>query len=98
MKQKLTEVDNLFPFQKLLKLDSTRLIPSCETQRVPIEMVKMSKIHTHHTEKDNSRDGSFKKFRKLNLLTFYKRGGGRGGGSTYVKAYLILASKYRVLK
>ena len=35
-------------------------------------MVKMSKIHTHHTEKDNSRDGSFKKFRKLNLLTFYK--------------------------
>ena len=43
-------------------------------------MVKMSKIHTHHTKKDNSRDGSFKKFRKLNLLTFYKRGGGGEGG------------------
>ena len=61
-------------------------------------MVKMSKIHTHHTKKDNSRDGSFKKFRKLNLLTFYKRGGGEEGGPKYVKAYLILASKYRVLK
>ena len=33
-------------------LDSTRLSPSCEAQSILIEMIKMGKIHTPHTERN----------------------------------------------
>ena len=41
----------------ICRLESTRLSPSCEIQRISIEMIQMSHSRTPDTEKDILRKG-----------------------------------------